>query len=309
MNKKTLKKIIEHIFFRSRLYRFMVIHFPKKAHEIRWNFMFNKPINWKNPSTLNEKIQWLEVYTDTTLWTKYADKYEVRQHLEELGFGQYLTKLYGVWDKVEDIDYSQLPNQFVIKCTHDFHSTYIVEDKNQLNISELNEKLNRHMSRTFGYFSCEPHYTRIKPRIIAEELLGANSQTGSLIDFKFCCINSNVEFCLVCYDRPATGEHGNAIRNIYKIEPWVPTPQVFTPRFTPSEDIKIIEKPENLSEMIDFCHVLSNGFPLVYIDLYNIDGRIVFGEMTFTRDAGRIIYMTDEYQKELGAKIILPSKK
>ena len=134
MKRSKIKRRFYFLFFKSWLFRFLVNYFPKTAHVIRWNYDFDSPINWNNPQTLNEKIQWLELNTDTTLWTEYADKYGVREHIKDLGLSNYLTILYGVWEKVEDIDYNKLPDSFVIKCTHDYRSTYIVRDKETTNL-------------------------------------------------------------------------------------------------------------------------------------------------------------------------------
>ena len=104
---------------------------------MKWNRFYREKFPWKNPRTLNEKVTWMEVMTDTSKWTEYTDKYEVRKHIEELGLKDILTECYGVWDRVEDIDFDKLPDKFVLKCTHDCGSTVIVRDKSKMNKKEI----------------------------------------------------------------------------------------------------------------------------------------------------------------------------
>jgi hypothetical protein len=107
-------------------WRYLIDNNPKKAIEMKWNRFYRRKFPWKNPQTLNEKVTWMEVMTDTSKWTEYTDKYEVRKHIESLGLKDILTTCYGVWDRVEDIEFDKLPNKFVLKCTHDCGSTVII---------------------------------------------------------------------------------------------------------------------------------------------------------------------------------------
>lgn len=294
-----LKRVICYFFFRTPLFMKMVDKNPQKALDMKWNSIFMNPINWDRPCTLNEKMQWLQINTDTTKWSDLADKFTVRTFVEGLGGGRYLTKLYGIWNSVDDIDYSRLPDKFVIKCTHDNRSTYVVRDKKELTTQKLNKQLQKHFKRKFGYITCEPHYTRIRPRIMAEELLEqGNGQ--SIIDYKFCMIHSKPVYCMVCYDRPASDEKGTAVKDIYHISPWAPWPEATTTDHNKHAYLKNIPCPENYKEMLQLAEKLSEDFPLIWVDMYNISGRIVLGELTFTRETGRILYLTDHFQEEFG---------
>lgn len=155
---------------------------PKKAIEMKWNRFYRKRFPWKNPRTLNEKVTWMEVMTDTSKWTEYTDKYEVRKHIEDLGLKDILTECYGVWERVEDIDFDKLPNKFVLKCTHDCGSTVIVRDKSKMNKERVLGFLGKCVSKRYGYASCEPHYTLIKPRLMAESLI----EMDNTDEFFFC---------------------------------------------------------------------------------------------------------------------------
>ena len=119
---------------------------PKKAFEMKWNRFYRRKFPWKNPRTLNEKLTWMEVYTDTSKWTEYTDKYEVRKHIESLGLKDILTECYGVWDREEDINFDKLPDKFVLKCTHDCGSTIIIRDKSEMDKQSVIDFLNKHVS-------------------------------------------------------------------------------------------------------------------------------------------------------------------
>ena len=131
--------------------------------------------------------------TDTSKWTEYTDKYEVRKHIESLGLKDILTECYGVWDRADDIDFEKLPNKFVLKCTHDCGSTVIIRDKSKMNKQEVVHFLQKHLDVRYGYASCEPHYTFIKPRVMAESLIEMDNtdefSSETTVDHKIRCID------------------------------------------------------------------------------------------------------------------------
>lgn len=281
---------------------------PKKALSIFWYIRFGKNIDWENVQTLNEKIQWLEAFTDTSKWTEYSDKYLVRNYIKKLGLEEHLPQLYGVWDKAEDIDFTKLPNSFAIKCNHDCGSTVIIKNKDKdLNKEDLIKHLNRCVSTPFGYEHCEPHYLKIKRCIIAEELLPLsnlnNVEFESTIDYKIWCINGKAEFGFICYDRT----QDNVVFDAYDLYTWTRKPEKLANAYL-NQNFKPIPKPLNLNLMIEIAEKLSKDFPQVRVDLYNINGKIYIGEMTFTSQGGRMDYWSNEFQLELGRKIDLPQK-
>lgn len=282
----------------------------KRALELEWRHVFQSKLNIQNPQTLNEKIQWLELYSDTSIWSKLTDKFDVRKFVKEHGYENNLLKVYGIWNKVSDIDYDSLPNSFAIKCTHDCGSTLIINDKKKnFNIELINNQLQEHLNKTYGYDSCEPHYTTIQPRIMAEELLPqlTNNYTinySDSIDYKIWCIEGKAQFVLVCYDRNI-GK--NVTIEVYGINPWQPLRSYLSQKYQ-KQHFKSIPEPSNLKDMIIMAENLSTNFHQVRIDLYNIDGKIYFGEMTFTSACGRMDYFSDEVQLMMGQKIHLPPK-
>ena len=287
--------------------KWLVDNDKKKALDIYWFQRFETNIDWNHPVTINEKIMWLSVFSDTTLWTKYADKYLVRNHLEDLGYGSYLTKTFGVWDDADKIDFTTLPNSFVIKCTHDWNSTHVIVDKNKANLEEIRRDLKNHLGKPFGYTSCEPHYTKITPHILAEELLVQTDApfSSSIVDYKFFCVNGKARYCFVCYDR----KNDSSIREIYDINPWKPNHAVMSESLIQQLNDVVVPEPKNLNLMIEVAEKLAVGFPFIRLDFYNIEGRIVFSEMTFTPSTGRLTCFSDEAQISIGKSIILPERK
>ncbi len=282
---------------------------PKKAFDMKWNRFYRRKFSWKNPRTLNEKLTWMEVYTDTSKWTEYTDKYEVRKHIESLGLKDILTECYGVWDRVEDIDFDKLPDKFVLKCTHDCGSTVIVRDKSKMNKKELLDFLDKHVSVRYGYDSCEPHYIAIKPRLMAESLIEMDNSeefsSETTVDHKIRCIDGKAQYDMVCYDRSLESGSGGSktVYDLYDIHTWQPMRQ-----FLADDGVKYrnVPRPENLERMIEIAEKIAQGFPQVRVDLYNVRGKIYFGEMTFFAFSGMNNHFTMKFQRMIGEKIQLP---
>lgn len=293
---------------RSKWYARQVEKNPRLAVNIKWLALNHKLFPWDNPQTSDEKIAWLQVNTDTSLWTQLADKYEVRKYVEEkVGGGGILIPCYGVWDRVEDIDFDSLPNEFVIKCTHDSGSTHIVRDKSKENIEALRQELRKYFDRKIGHMTFEPHYLKIKPRIMAEKLLvnDGNFESTSLVDYKMFCFDGEPYKCLICYDRHRKEDgHVASVLDIYSLSPWTHTRDDLVVQ---NKNFRDFPEPANLNIIIDVCRKLSKGFPQVRIDLYNVNGHVYFGEMTFTDGSG---INNDCYTKaamlEMGKRITLP---
>ena len=281
----------------------------KKAMDMKWNRFYRKKFPWKNPRTLNEKLTWLEAMSDTSKWTEYSDKFEVRKYIESLGLKDILTECYGVWDHAEDIDFDSIPDKFVVKCTHDCESTIVVHDKNKMDKKKVIEFLNKHLAVRYGYDSCEPHYIYIKPRVMAESLIEMDSSSDfsskTLVDHKIRCIDGKAQYDMVCYDRPlgigTGGEH--TVYDLYNIQTWEPMRQYLD---YPGTVYKNVPRPENLGEMIKIAEKIAQGFLQVRVDLYNVKGKIYFGEMTFFACSGMYHWFTPEFQLMIGDRIHLP---
>ncbi len=275
---------------------------PKILANKDYKRVMGKDIDWDTPKNLIEKIYWMLFNSDTSLWSLCADKYEVRKFVEERGCGYTLNEIYGSWDKVEEIDYNNLPNSFVLKTTNSSGQVIIVEDKSKLNIDKVNEKLKRWLNVAYGLSAAQLHYLRIKPRIIAEQLLKNNqSVSSSLVDYKIWCFNGMPESVLVVFDRKGEDyklssfdlDWNNISDKVLK-----PTSVHYSGAY--------VAKPASFDKMLDVAKKLSAGFPEVRVDFYDIDNEPVFGEMTFSTGYG---YYKDSYYDYLGGKIDLASIK
>ena len=266
---------------------------------LRYLKKFHRPIQLHKPTLYYDKVFWLATHTDTTLWSRLADKYEVRDFVASHCGNEILNELYGVYDTSTDIRWDELPDEFVLKTTHGCASNIFVRDKARANVKEISNMLDKLLSLRYGDLTAQPHYSKIKPRIIAEKLMVQDGDPNrALIDYKFNCFNGFVHSCAVFSDRlPNTHQFG---RMIYDNE-WQPHPEWI--ENDKSVRLKDVDRPPCLHEMIQIASKLSVGFPYVRVDLYCIDARPVFGEMTFT--PGLAPY-TVEFQKALGDLIVLP---
>lgn len=257
-------------------------------------------IDWKNPKTLNEKINWQKIYSDTSEWTQLADKFFVREYVKERIGEDKLVKLYGVWEKAEDIDFDSLPNKFVLKTNHGAGTVLPVMDKSKLNIKETKEKLNGWLKLRFGYNTFEPHYLKIKPLLIAEELLVNDSDfSSSLVDYKVYCFDGKPFCILVCSDR-TIGEQAHF--TYYDLN-WNSMPEVLIYELKPFQ--ADVPRPKHLDELLMCASKLAKGHPQVRVDFYIVNGKIYFGEMTFTSEGGYDSDVTREFCTKMGTHITL----
>ncbi len=296
-----MKKVL--IYLRFKYYEWLGKRNPKQLCEKRFRDFFGRDINWEHPQDLNEKINWLKFNSDTSLWTRLADKYRVREYVKEKGYGDNLVKLYGKWDDPTLIDWESLPSQFVLKLNNGSGDVLICTDKDKINKKKTIEYFKRKIKKGFGYRSGEPHYLLIKPCVIAEELLDITKQTiktSSLIDYKIWCFNGKPECVWACYNR--TKESVKVAT--YDLD-WNFHPEysVHTHHYHIAE--KLIPKPKSLDVMLQMAASLSQGFPEVRVDLYEVDDKPYFGEMTFTSNMGFMEFYTEDYLQYLGKKVKL----
>lgn len=258
--------------------------------------------NIDNPKNLIEKIYWLQLNSDTSLWTICADKFKVREYINNLNLGSYLPILYGKWNTVEEIDFDKLPNSFVLKTNNGCGSVLIVKDKENTDLSKIKKTLKKWLSKKFGYSGSQLHYLNIKPCIIAEQLLEQDNDQkkispNSIIDYKIWCFNGVAECILVVYDRTSNGYfldlydiNWNKLENNLNINGHFGYKQQYIP------------KPKCLEKMIEIAQNISINFPEVRVDFYIVNDQPILGELTFTTGYG---YFTMDYYNHLGSKIIL----
>ena len=282
---------------------FMGNHFPVTLIKWRYRYVFKRPIDLKNPKDLNEKILWAKLFSDTSKWTELADKYKVRQYVESLGLGQYLVKLYAVWFNAKDVNFDDLPETFIIKANNGdgkgtnkiIKKSELTEEKKSETIKMIDEWLHR---KNIGALHAEPQYKNMKPCVIAEEVLPLDSGSTSLTDFKIWCFYGKAYYVWVCNDRCDGGNSAHVMT--YDLE-WNAHPEfsVFNSDYLRGE---IMPKPDNLKEMLEVAEKLSKGFPELRVDMYNVQGHIYFGELTFTSQGGFMDFYTPEFNLELGSK-------
>lgn len=250
-----------------------------------------KRLNIKQPKTYNEKIQWLKIYDRNPDYIPMVDKYEVRKYISREIGEKYLIPLLGVYDKPEDISFENLPNKFVLKCTHDSGSVLICKDKSAFDKEKAKKKLNEWLNRNYFYTSREWPYKSLKPRIICEQFL-----QDDIIDYKIMCFGGEPKLIQV---------HRNRNQSDHSIDfydtNWKKTN--IKRKDNPTGDI--LKKPSNLSEMLNISRILSKGEIHVRIDLYEVNGEIFFGEKTYYSASGFAGFEKDEHDELLGSWIKL----
>jgi hypothetical protein len=287
------------------LFGFLSVHNPKLLIQIRYFLVFHKFPDLKNPKNLNEKILYLKLFTDTTKWTDLTDKYKVREYVKKRGLSDFLVPLLAVWRNSEDINYDDLPNSFIMKANNGGGNTSvkIIKDKSKLSDSDkkqlrlLVEKwLNTSYKKNIA---AEPQVRDIKPCVVVEELLQTDEGKQSLVDYKIWCFNGKAYYIWVVNDRVGLDTHVMT----YDLN-WVAHPEysILTNHY---KIAPVIAKPQNLDVMLQVAETLSAGFPCVRVDLYNVKGKVYFGEMTFTSQGGLMDFYTEDFLNITGALIKL----
>ena len=307
MIKNIIKRCLGSAFpaFQAWYWRQMAHFVPKTYSSIRYKNLFHKELSWEHPRDINEKIQWLKFNSDTLKWSILADKYRVREYVEEKGLGHMLVKLYGKWNKAADIDWDSLPQKFVMKVNSGSGDVMICQDKAKIDKAEWCRYFDKLLHEKFGYVCAEPHYNSIKPCIIAEELLDVKQQqieSTSLVDYKIWCFDGKPSYVWACFNRT---KHSVEVM-VYDLE-WQKHPE-----FSVSTEHYILAKqdvprPLSLDEILNAAAKLSEGFPELRIDFYEVGEKPYFGEMTFSSMGGLMDFYTTEFLNILGDKTILPT--
>lgn len=271
----------------------------EKYIKIKYKLEMNQKFNLKEPRTFNEKLQWLKLYDRNPEYTKMVDKYEAKKYVADIIGQEYIIPTLGVWDKFEDIEFDKLPKQFVLKPTHTSGNVFICKDKEKINYKQLRKMINKWLKRDYYLVHREWPYKNIKPKIIAEQYMVDDSGM-KLKDYKFFCFNGIAQTILVCSNR--NGSFKNT--NFYDIN-WNLQPFTREKHKNSNEQIK---KPKNLDEMITVAEKLSKDIPFVRVDLYEINGKVYFGELTFYPSSGFEGFEPEEWDKKLGDMLELPTK-
>lgn len=256
----------------------------------------DEKLNLNNPKTFNEKLQWLKIHNRKKEYSIMVDKYAVREYIAKKLGNEYLIDLVGgPWDNAKDIDFNALPNQFVLKCTHDSKSVIICKDKSSFDTKTAIKKLNKHLKTNLYYGGREWPYKDVKPRIIAEKYMVDESGT-ELKDYKIFNFSGKPELIQVNF-----GRFENSRKNYYNTNwEYVPLECHF-----PTDKNTVIKKPDKLDKMLEFSALLSKDIPFLRTDFYSINDKIYFGELTFYPAGGFFGFNPPEWDKKLGDLIDL----
>jgi hypothetical protein len=253
-------------------------------------------LDFRNPITFNQKLQVLKLINHDPKYTLMVDKYEAREIVKKEIGESYLIPILGVWDTFNEIDFDKLPNQFVLKPTHNSGTVVICKDKSGFDLKAAKRKLNKALSINYYYAGREYPYKNVKPRIICEKYM-IDPDGEELNDYKFLCFNGEPKILFVASNRSIDVRF-----DFYDIElnrlPFTTGQHSFSK--------ESITKIESFNEMVNIAKKLSKGFIHIRIDLYNIQGRIYFGEFTFHHNGGVVPFHPKDWDKKLGDLIRLP---
>lgn len=292
--------IEENLSLKRKIYR-KICHIgmkwlPDKLYlKLLYQVRMGKKLNLKNPVTFDEKLQWLKLYDRKPEYAQMADKYEVRKYVADRIGEEYLIPLLGVWERAEEIDFSGLPDQFVLKCTHDSGSVVICKDKKNFDVDAAREKIEKTLRTNYFYPSREWPYKNIKPRVIAEKYMTDESLV-ELKDYKVYTFGGIPHLIQVDFGRFT--EHK---RNLYTTD-WKYIDETIEYPRDPSVQI---ERPEKLEEMLSCAEKLAKGTASLRTDFYSINDKIYFGEITFYQEAGFAHFSSEAYARKLGELIRL----
>lgn len=263
--------------------------------KIKYRLLFGKGINLETPLTFNEKLNWLKLNDHNPLYKRLADKYEVKEYVSNIIGKEYVVPTYGIWDSFEDINFETLPNQFVLKATHNSGGVTVCKDKKSINIRDVEKLFRKVMSDDYFWGNREWVYKDLKPRIIADLLLDDHSGK-ELRDYKFLCFNGVPQF-MYC-----TNKSSDIFENFYDMD------------FNPvninhgfRRNVPEFDKPIEFELMKTLATKLSKGIPFVRVDFFDVDGNVYFGEFTFYDWAGFRPFDDEKWDYKLGSMLELPS--
>ena len=306
MKNNIVKKIIR--FCLNKDYRFLILANrgfyayldDKKYLERMFKVQLGKNLNFENPVTFNEKIQWLKINNRESEYTIMVDKYKVREYISETIGEQYLIPLLGVWDSPDEINFDILPDEFVLKCNHNSGlGMCICKNKSTLNIEKVKQDLSNGLNENYYLLYREWPYKNVEKKIIAEKYM--SDQGKELQDYKIHCFNGIPKIILVCRDRFSdTG----LTEDFFDIE-WN---HLNISRENCKHSVDKIKAPKNLKLMLRLARILSENIPFVRIDFYEINGKVYFGEITFFPASGLKKFIPEKWDIDLGNEIQLNKK-
>ncbi|MFW5442235.1 ATP-grasp fold amidoligase family protein [Aerococcus urinaeequi] len=293
------KKIIRNQDTRLQILKFLDFIPDELMVKLQYKIKTGHKLNLRNPQRYSEKIQWYKLFYRNPEMKKYVDKYLVREYLEDKGLGHILNDLYGIYATPEEINFQELPDEFIIKLTSGSGGNIIVKNKNNIDQKVIIDQLNEWIEKRPGRVAGEWAYPE-DSKIIIERLLERNIY-DDLPDYKFFCFNGKVEYLYVMVDYVDNHEEGKCSFYTKDFEKLDYRRSEFEPI-----DYRL-EKPINFDKMIEYAEILSEDFPHVRVDFYHSDhGEIIFGELTFYNGSGYTSFTPDKFDYILGDKFVLP---
>jgi len=266
---------------------------------LKYRVIFHRWINWKAPEAFTEKLQWMKLYDFRPEYVDMVDKVKVKQYIKEKIGEEYVIPTFGVWKSEKDIDFDALPEKFVLKCNHDSGTVVVCPDKSALDHDEARRVMGRALRTNYYLRGREKPYKYVEHRIFAEQFLQDDSMS-ELLDYKFFCFDGEPRVFKINFDKD-TEFHANYYDMDMNLLPFgevmpAPAPRIFT-------------KPDNYDKMVEIVRTLSAGFPFVRVDLYNVGGKIYFGELTLYPTSGFGPFNDLGWDLKLGGWLKLPPKK
>ena len=269
----------------------------KQMIQLQYWIKLKRKVNLKQPQRYTEKLQWYKLYYRHDAMPVCVDKYRVREYIRQKGLEEHLVSLYAAYDRAEDIDLDALPDKFILKTTNGSGTNILCRDKSKLNKEELVAAVEGFLKQSSSSAGREWPYAHVVPKIIVEQLLeDPDSVDGSVNDYKFLCFNGKPEYVVL-----DVGRFTHHTRNIYDTS-WK---DLHITSDCPCSD-QVFDKPDTLDEMLKVAQVLCEDFPAVRVDLYSVQGKVYFGELTFFPWSGYVQYTPDAFDFEMGKKFVLP---
>lgn len=259
-----------------------------------YSLCFWKKLDLKHPETFTEKLQWMKLYDRREIYTRMVDKEAVKKYVSDRIGEEYVIPTIGLWEKAEDIDFDALPRQFVLKCTHDSGGLVICRDKGTLDVHKAKRKLKRCLKRNYYYLGREWPYKDVPPRILAEPYMA--DRKGEMKDYKFFCFSGIPRMLYIASDRQTDVKFDFFDMDFNHLP--------FINGHINSE--KKLEPPEQFEKMKELAGKLSEGFPELRVDFYEVDGRLYFGELTLFHLSGFVPFEPEQWDRILGSWMTLP---
>lgn len=278
------------------------IDFAKKM-DVR--LRFGKRLNLRNPQSLADKVSYIGLHALPKDAVRCTDKWEARSYVAEKGLEHILIPVHGMpVSSAEELDFSQFPNQFVLKATHGCRMNYICLDKEQMDPEACRKTVRQWLNTTYGTYSVEPHYRHIPHRAYCESYIG---EAGQLVDYKIHCLNGEPSFILACKARSVEEGKGSSVAMYLYDTQWNPIDGLQNYRGH-GPGTGSVSKPEMLDEMLSIARKLSEDFDFVRVDLYETGGKILFGELTFTPANGVFPSYKQELLESEGKKLSISNR-